>query len=99
MNGPRGNLGNGTVLPCLETEIEYVIKSIKKMQTDSIESLDVSESITTGLNRYVDKWHEGGVFSANCKSWYKDNKVDGKVMCWGGSVCTCDSLVELSPVP
>lgn len=87
LNGPRGNLGNGTVLPCLETEIEYVIKSINKMQTDGIKSLDVSEDITHGLNRYIDKWHEGSVFSANCKSWYKNNTVDGKVMCWGGSVC------------
>lgn len=86
MNGPRGNLCNGTVLPCLETEIEFVIKAVKKMQTDHIKSVDPSQEITNRLNEYIDRWHEGGVWSAECKSWYKNNQVDGKVMCWGGSV-------------
>ncbi|KAI1857254.1 uncharacterized protein JN550_013337 [Neoarthrinium moseri] len=85
MNGPRGNLGNGTVLPCLETELEYVIAAVKKMQTDRIKSLDVRADVTDQLNEYIDAWHETSVFSADCKSWYKNNTKDGKVMCWGGS--------------
>lgn len=94
MNGPRSNLGNGTVLPCLETEIEYVIKAAKKMQSDRIKSMNVSQDVTTKLNEYIDKWHTIGVWSAGCKSWYKNNTVDGEIMCWGGSVsseafCLC----------
>ncbi|KAH7377421.1 cyclohexanone monooxygenase [Cadophora sp. MPI-SDFR-AT-0126] len=85
MNGPRGNLCNGTVLPCLETEIEFVIKAVKKMQTDRIKTLVPNEEMTNKLNEYVDRWHEGGVWSAECKSWYKNNQLDGKIMCWGGS--------------
>lgn len=86
MNGPRGNLGNGTVLPCLETQIEYVIAAAKKMQADRIRFMDVKADVTDRLNGYIDKWMETSVFSGNCKSWYKNNTVDGKVMCWGGSV-------------
>lgn len=86
MNGPRGALCNGTVLPCFETQIEYVIQAAKKIQSDRIHSLDVKEEIATSLNRYVDKWQEGSVWSDKCKSWYKNNTVNGKVMCWGGSV-------------
>jgi hypothetical protein len=78
---------NGTVIPCLETEVEYAIKAAKKMQTDRIKSLDVSANITTKLNEYVDKWHSTSVWTGDCKSWYKNNTVDGKIMCWGGSVC------------
>ncbi|KAK3081917.1 hypothetical protein LTS18_012157, partial [Coniosporium uncinatum] len=85
MNGPRGNLCNGTVLPCLETQLEYVIKAAKKMQSDRILSMDVKNDIALSLQRYVDNWHEGGVWSGECKSWYKNNTKGGKIMCWGGS--------------
>lgn len=86
MNGPRGNLGNGTVLPCFETQIEYVIAAAKKMQNDRIRAMDVKAGVTNRLNEYIDKWMATSVFSGDCKSWYKNNTVDGKVMCWGGSV-------------
>jgi cation diffusion facilitator CzcD-associated flavoprotein CzcO len=86
MNGPRGSLCNGTVLPCLETEIEYVIKAAKKMQQDRIKSMFPSQEITKKLNEYVDKWASTSVWAEDCKSWYKNNSVNGKIMCWGGSV-------------
>lgn len=86
MNGPRGNLGNGSVLPCLETQVDYVIQAAKKIQSDRIRALDVKNDITDKLNKYIDKWIEGSVWVGDCKSWYKNNTKDGKVMCWGGSV-------------
>lgn len=88
MNGPRGNLANGTVLPCLETEVEYVIQAVKKMQSDRIKTLDVREEVVDQLNEYIDAWQETSVFSAPCRSWYKNNTQDGKVLVWGGSVST-----------
>lgn len=86
MNGPRANLANGTVLPCFETEIDYVIAAVKKMQSDRIKSLNVKEYMADKLNEYIDAWHEKSVFSDKCRSWYKNNTIDGKVMTWGGSV-------------
>ncbi|KAJ4212362.1 hypothetical protein NW759_011750 [Fusarium solani] len=85
MNGPRGNLANGTVLPCFETELDYVVLAVKKMQSDRIKALDVRERVVDQLNEYIDAWHETSVFSAPCRSWYKDNTADGKVRVWGGS--------------
>lgn len=74
------------VIPAFETQVEYVIKAAKKIQSDRIKSMDVKEDIATSLQRYIDNWHEGGVWSGDCKSWYKNNTKDGKIMCWGGSV-------------
>lgn len=56
------------------------------MQSDRIRALEVKEDITKSLNHYVDTWHAGGVWSGDCKSWYKNNTKGGKIMCWGGSV-------------
>ena len=86
INGPRGNLANGTVLPCLETEVEYVVQAAKKMQSDRIRTLDVREDVVEQLNEYIDAWQETSVFSGPCRSWYKDNTREGKVLVWGGSV-------------
>ncbi|KAI7182438.1 hypothetical protein KC363_g8772 [Hortaea werneckii] len=94
MNGPRGNLCNGTVIPCFETQLDYVIKAAKKMQSDRICALEVKEDITESLNDYVDTWHAGGVWSGDCKSWYKNNTKGGKIMCWGGSLPTMDNVAE-----
>lgn len=86
MNGPRGNLGNGPVLSAVETQAEFVIKAIKKMQADRIKILEVRQDITERLNQRIDMWMQGAVWSADCKSWYKNNMVNGKPMVWGGSV-------------
>lgn len=86
MNGPRANLANGTVLPCFETELDYVIKAVRKMQDDRIRTMDVREKLVTQLDQYIDAWQQTSVFSGPCRSWYKDNTVDGKVRVWGGSV-------------
>ncbi|KAK2770186.1 hypothetical protein FQN53_005696 [Emmonsiellopsis sp. PD_33] len=85
MNGPRGNLANGTVLPCLETQIDYVIAAAKKIQSDRVRAIEIRRDITERLDMYIDKWHERGVWTADCRSWYKDNTKDGRPRCWGGS--------------
>jgi len=45
VNGPRGNLANGTVLLCLEMEIEYIIQTTKKMQSNQIKTLNIREGV------------------------------------------------------
>lgn len=101
MNGPRGNLGNGPVLSAVETQAEFVIKAIKKMQADRIKILEVRQDITERLNQRIDLWMQGAVWSADCKSWYKNNMVHGKPMVWGGSVRTsilCCTFVKIGAV-
>ncbi|KZL84609.1 hypothetical protein CI238_09562 [Colletotrichum incanum] len=85
MNRPRGNLANGTVLPCFEAELEYVIQAARKMRIDRIRTLDVREHAVTHLNECIDAWHEMSVFSATCKSWYKNKTLDGQILVWAGS--------------
>ncbi|GKT88313.1 sterigmatocystin biosynthesis monooxygenase [Colletotrichum tofieldiae] len=55
------------------------------MQSDRIRTLDVREHAVDQLNEYIDAWHETSVFSASCKSWYKNNTRDGQILVWGGS--------------
>jgi hypothetical protein len=57
------------------------------MQEDRIKQLEPKESVTTQLNEYMDQWHKQfSVWSEPCRSWYKDNLVDGRVYIWSGSL-------------
>ena len=86
------------MIPCFETQLDYVIQAARKIQTDRIRALEVKLDVTDSLNQYVDKWHQGGVWSGECKSWYKNNTVNGKIMCWGGSVGQSSSSA-ISEIP
>ncbi|KAK5106036.1 hypothetical protein LTS08_000152 [Lithohypha guttulata] len=87
VNGPRGNWGQGCALPSHESQIEYILKCCRKMQEDQIKCIVPKEDVTTQLNLYMDEWHrQHSIWFEDCKSWYKDNKPDGRVYIWPGSL-------------
>lgn len=86
INGVRGNWAAGTALPSHEVCVEYVLKCAKRMQSEGIRALEVKQEPVNQLYEHIDKWHERSVWNADCKSWYKNNIVGGKLWIWGGSV-------------
>ena len=86
VNGVRGNWAAGTALPSHEVCVEYILKCAAKIQTEGIRALEVKQEPVDELYEYIDEWHKGSVWNQNCKSWYKNNIVGGKLWIWGGSV-------------
>ncbi|KAK5116993.1 hypothetical protein LTR62_006714 [Meristemomyces frigidus] len=87
INGPRGNWGQGCALPSHEVQMEYILQCTRKMQEDQIKSMQPKLAITNQLNVYEDAWHKKhSIWSEDCKSWYKDNTVDGRIHIWPGSL-------------
>lgn len=87
VNGPRGNWGQGCALPSHEVQIEYIVQCVAKMQQDSIRCMHPRQDVTTQMNLYMDAWHKKhSVWAEDCRSWYKDNKADGRVYIWPGSL-------------
>lgn len=85
VNGVRGNWAAGTALPSHEVCIDYIITCAKRMQAEGIKCIEVKEEPVRQLYEHIDKWHEGSVWGAECKSWYKNNIIGGKLWIWGGS--------------
>jgi len=80
INGPRGNWGQGCTLPSHESQMEYILQCCRKMQEDHIKCMEPKQSVTTQLNLYMDAWHrKHSIWAEDCKSWYKENKPDGRV--------------------
>lgn len=87
INGPRGNWGQGCALPSHESQMEYILQCCRKMQEDQIRCMVPKQDVTNQLNSYMDVWHKKhSIWSEDCKSWYKDNKPDGRVYIWPGSL-------------
>ncbi|KIX10029.1 uncharacterized protein Z518_01110 [Rhinocladiella mackenziei CBS 650.93] len=87
INGPTGNWGQGCALPSHEVQLEYALQCIKKMQEEHILAMEPRQEPTIQINRHIDAWHkEKSVWAEDCRSWYKDNKVHGRVYIWPGSL-------------
>lgn len=85
VNGVRGNWAAGTALPSHEVCVEYILSCASRIQRENIRALEVRQEPVTQLYQHVDAWHPRSVWAADCKSWYKNNVVGGKLWIWGGS--------------
>ncbi|KIW87486.1 uncharacterized protein Z519_11809 [Cladophialophora bantiana CBS 173.52] len=87
VNGPTGNWGQGCALPSHEVQLEYALQCCRKMQEEGIRAMEPRQDPTTQINQHLDAWHKKySVWAEECRSWYKDNKPDGRVYIWPGSL-------------
>ncbi|KAG4410689.1 hypothetical protein IFR04_016172 [Cadophora malorum] len=85
-NGPNACVGNGSLIPVIETAGEYIIKAISRMQRHGVRSLEVRRDAVADLTEHIDVYMPRTVWSGNCRSWYKNGTADGRVTAiWPGS--------------
>jgi hypothetical protein len=84
--GPGATWSNGTLLPSIETTIEYSVKMMMKMQAEHIKSIEVRQEALDELYAHLDEYHKATVWSEECRSWFKDGKVKNRIYLWPGSV-------------
>ncbi|KAF8645072.1 hypothetical protein AX16_008130 [Volvariella volvacea WC 439] len=84
--GPNSPIGNGPVLIAVETLAEYVLKFVNRLQTENIHSFAPKAEAVEDFVEYKDRFMAKTVWADSCRSWYKGNTVDGKVIAvWPGS--------------
>jgi cation diffusion facilitator CzcD-associated flavoprotein CzcO len=94
--GPGATWSNGTLLPSIETTIEYSIKMMKKIQSEHIKSIDVKQDALDEIYAHFDEFHKDTVWKEECRSWFKDGKIKNRIYLWPGSV-SCLPRVALAP--
>jgi len=77
--GPRALAGHGSLLEALSWNGDYMVKWLKKMAEEDIKSIVLKTRIVRQLMSYGDEVHKRLVWTGECKSWYKQGTVDGKV--------------------
>ena len=79
MMGPNCLGGHGSLVESLNWTGDYFVKWIRKMATEDIRYVAPKQDIVDAFIRYSDEIHKTLVWTGSCKSWYKRNRVDGRV--------------------
>jgi cation diffusion facilitator CzcD-associated flavoprotein CzcO len=83
--GPNTNLGAGSIITMLESQIGYVVEAIAELRRRRARWMDVRDDVQTAFNEEVQRRLADSVWTAGCKSWYRTES--GKVTNnWAGFV-------------
>uniref|UniRef100_A0A8H7K6B5 FAD/NAD(P)-binding domain-containing protein n=1 Tax=Bionectria ochroleuca TaxID=29856 RepID=A0A8H7K6B5_BIOOC len=81
--GPNSGVGHGNLLMIVERLADYCAKTLRKMQTQDILTIQPRMSAVDSFSAFCEEYFKETVFSADCSSWYK---IGGKVAAlWPGS--------------
>ncbi|KAF2119710.1 hypothetical protein BDV96DRAFT_610597 [Lophiotrema nucula] len=83
--GPGATWSNGTLIPSIETTIEYSIKCMKKMQTQGIKAMAVKQEALDEIYSHFDTFHAETVWQEECRSWFKNGKIKNRIYLWPGA--------------
>lgn len=92
--GPNCPIANGSLVPCIEWSVAYIIQAIQKMQRDQIRTLEVKQSVQDAFNAYAQEVHKDMVWQGSCQSWYKDRTTGKITAVWPGSSNHFMELIE-----
>jgi cation diffusion facilitator CzcD-associated flavoprotein CzcO len=69
--GPNTNLGAGSIIFMLESQIGYVIEALRDLVRTGARWMDVRDDVQSRFNTEVQQRLEDTVWTANCDSWYR----------------------------
>jgi len=86
MFGPNSSPFAGSIVHTFESCTHYIINCVKKLQREYLKSMVCKPQAMANWNRHVDRHMNKTVYSANCVTWFKRNKPEGRVIIgWPGS--------------
>ncbi|RFU26289.1 hypothetical protein B7463_g10049, partial [Scytalidium lignicola] len=77
--GPNAVVGHGSLIEGLGWAAEYMIAWIKKISREDIKSVEPKQSAVYEFVRYGDEIHKTLTWTGQCRSWYKKNRIDGRI--------------------
>ena len=93
--GPNATVGHGSLLESLGWSAEWMIRWIRKMTAEDIASVSPKQEVVDEFVRYGDQIHKTLTWTGGCRSWYKANRVNGRVTAtFAGSAILYYQLVE-----
>lgn len=93
--GPNAVIGHGSLIEGLGWAAEYMIKWIKLMIEEDIASVAPTQGAVDEFIAYADEIQKTLVWTGGCRSWYKNNRVDGRVTAtFAGSALLFKKLIS-----
>ncbi|PYI36755.1 FAD/NAD(P)-binding domain-containing protein [Aspergillus indologenus CBS 114.80] len=88
IGGPHSTGQGGSVPNCLENQITYIAKLLRKLRAQGIKSLAPSKAATDDFVEYCDTFYPRTVWTGNddstpgqknCRSWYNGGRPGGRI--------------------
>lgn len=68
--GPNTNLGHSSIVYMLESQFNYVLDALKKLQQNGLRYLNVKQDIQTRFNGDIQQRMKKTMWAQGCSSWY-----------------------------
>ncbi|KAF4331907.1 monooxygenase [Fusarium beomiforme] len=95
VNGPNTPLAHGSLLAVMSFTVDYISRWIRKISTQNIKSILVRQDALNDYNVYVQELLKTTVWTGDCRSWFKNGKVDGRVTAmYPGSVIHFKEMLD-----
>ncbi|ESZ89873.1 putative monooxygenase [Sclerotinia borealis F-4128] len=85
MLGPNSNIGSGSLTRILESEGDYIVKCIRKLQKEDSASMVPKKQRVNDFSEYCKAYFEKTIYLDECRSWYKDPELNRITGLWPGS--------------
>lgn len=93
--GPNSTVGHGSLLESLGWSANWMCEWFRKMAYEDIASIAPKQEVVDEFVRYGDQIHKTLVWTGGCRSWYKANRVNGRVTAtFAGSAILYEKLVN-----
>jgi hypothetical protein len=91
MLGPNSAIGSGSLTMMIETEGDYIIKCIRKLQKEDYVSMAPKASRVADFSAYCEDYFKKTVYMDKCNSWYRSEGGKGSRITglWPGSTLHC----------
>jgi len=97
--GPNATVGHGSLIQSMSWSGSWMVRWLIKMAREDIASIAPKQDVVDEFVRYGDQIHRTLTWTGGCRSWYKNNRVDGRVTATfaGSAILFHDMLKELRP--
>lgn len=91
--GPYGPLGHGSFFPIVELVYRHFLTIAKKIQVENIKCLVPRRQVCEAFAAHADLFLKRTAWSGDCRSWFKQGRLDGPLAMFPGSRLTYFSLM------
>ena len=93
--GPNATVGHGSLIFSLDWSAEWMIRWIRLIAYEDMASIAPKQEVVDEFVRYGDQIHKTLTWTGGCRSWYKANRVNGRVTAtFAGSAILYEKLVN-----
>jgi hypothetical protein len=78
--GPNAVVTHGSLIEAINWTADYIVKWLRKFATEDIKSVVPKAKAVNDFVRYGTQIHNTFVWTAGCRSWFKRNTIDGRVI-------------------